>query len=74
MLYAPGYLIKLQICNCNSMSGILKQVFTQSWLIALSNKHFLTLSVAVDLGGVGCSGYFEKTFWWSVRVKQSNTQ
>jgi len=44
------------------MSGILKQVFTQSWLIALSNKHFLTLSVGVDLGGVGCSGYFEKTF------------
>ena len=57
-----------------SMSGILKQVFTQSWLIALSNKKFLTLSVGVDLGRVGCSGYFEKTFWWSVRVKQSNTQ
>ena len=35
------------------MSGILKQVFTQSWLIALSNKHFLTLSVGVDLGALG---------------------
>ena len=61
MLYAPGYL-NSRYATATQCLAVLKQVFTQSWLIALSNEHFLTLSVGVDLGGVGCSGYFEKTF------------